>query len=148
MNLHRMKPKSQSVAIIFLNHLIFVRFTESKVLFVTASVSHLDQTQQTSFFQTMGNSFYYFMLLHKSLYHKHLLIRTFTQQNNRTKQVVCGKKKKSMNNVTIYAIELSNSNFFQPSRLTRCSTHPITCRPRIEWLHNFKQIAHQTRYKK
>lgn len=62
--------------------------------------------------------------------------------------MVCGKKKKSMNNVTIYAIELSNSNFFQPSRLTRCSTHPITCRPRIEWLHNFKQIAHQTRYKK
>lgn len=32
-----------------------------------------------------------------------------------------------MDNVTIYAIEMSNSYFFQPSRLTRRSTLPTTC---------------------
>lgn len=101
MNLHRMKPKSQTVAII-LNHQILVRFTESKLLFITASVSHLDQTQQTYFSKQ-----WVILSIILCCFTKAQI--TNAQQNSRTTQVVCVQKK-SMNNVTIYAIS-TNSPF-------------------------------------
>ncbi len=124
-NLHRIEPKPQKVDIICLNVLVLVKMTESKVLFVTASGTWIKPKRHVFLNNVLCSSLLLFYVTSQD--HKRLLILTFTLHYicicSRIKQVTCNKNRPCM----IYAKQMSNSNFFQPSWLTRHSTPLSTC---------------------
>ncbi len=87
----------------------------------------MDQTKKASFPKQWKSSLLLFYVASQD--HKHLLIHTFTLHYIciccRIKQVMCSKNKPCM--IGLYVKQMSNSNCFQPSWLTRHSTPLTTC---------------------